>query len=106
MESNVRDALRRHLERGGPGLFPAITGLDGFSAYFSMYAFRKPFTAATFVDVAGWHFALDYKIALVLAQVAGYALSKLLGIKVISEMAPARRGVAILALIGLSWLAL
>ncbi|HEX4504720.1 MAG TPA: DUF5690 family protein [Alphaproteobacteria bacterium] len=102
----MSDTLRRHLERGGPVIFTTIAGLAGFFAYFSMYAFRKPFTAATFVDIAGWHFALDYKIALVLAQVAGYALSKLAGIKVISEMAPARRGAAILGLIGLSWLAL
>ncbi|MGZ3403931.1 MAG: DUF5690 family protein, partial [Phenylobacterium sp.] len=43
---------------------------------------------------------------LVLAQVAGYALSKLIGIKVVSELSPARRGAAILLLIGLSWLAL
>src|SRR6201995_1456159 len=106
MESNVRDALRRHWERGGPVLFTAIAGLAGFSAYFSMYAFRKPFTAATFENVAGWNFALDYKIALVLAQVAGYALSKMIGVKVISEIAPAKRGVAILGLIGLAWLAL
>ena len=42
-----------------------------------------PFSAATFSDVPGWSFALDYKIALVIAQVAGYALSKFIGIKVI-----------------------
>jgi hypothetical protein len=71
-----------------------------------MYAFRKPFSAATFEAVPGWHVLLDYKIALVTAQVAGYALSKIIGVKVISEISPARRGVAILALIGVSWLAL
>jgi len=71
-----------------------------------MYAFRKPFSAATFDAVPGWHFVLDYKIALVLAQVAGYAISKLIGVKVISELSPARRGAAILLLIGASWLAL
>ena len=53
-----------------------------------MYAFRKPFTAATFDAVPGWHFALDYKIALVIAQAAGYAASKLIGVKVISEIEP------------------
>src|ERR1700753_2637620 len=94
------------LERASPAVFITVAGLAGFCAYFSMYAFRKPFTAATFEAVPGWHFTLDYKIALVLAQVAGYALSKLIGIKVISELSPARRGVAILLLIGASWLAL
>ncbi|MGR4863782.1 DUF5690 family protein [Caulobacter sp. LARHSG274] len=97
---------RRWLERSNPLVFTTFAGLAGFCAYFSMYAFRKPFAAATFGAVDGWAFAVDYKIALVLAQVAGYAVSKLIGVKLISEIAPARRGMAILALIGLSWLAL
>ncbi|HEX3365510.1 DUF5690 family protein [Phenylobacterium sp.] len=98
--------LQDRLARANPIVFTAVAGLAGFCAYFSMYAFRKPFSAATFETVPGWHFTLDYKIALVLAQVAGYALSKLIGIKVISELSPAKRGVAILLLIGVSWLAL
>lgn len=83
-----------------------VAGVAGFCAYFAMYAFRKPFTAATFEQVAGWHFVLDYKIALILAQVAGYALSKFIGVKVISEIQPRQRAVAIIGLIGVSWLAL
>ena len=71
-----------------------------------MYAFRKPFTAATFEHVPGWHLAVDYKIALVVAQVAGYALSKFVGVKVISEIDPRHRAMAIIGLIALSWLAL
>jgi hypothetical protein len=71
-----------------------------------MYAFRKPFSAATFEAVPGWHFALDYKVVLVIAQVAGYALSKIIGVKVISEIDPRHRGTAFLSLIGVSWLAL
>ncbi len=98
--------LHRLLQRANPIVFTAFAGLAGFLAYSSMYAFRKPFSAATFSDVPGWHFALDYKIALVIAQAAGYAISKLIGVKVISEISPARRGVAILALIGAAWLAL
>jgi len=98
--------LRDRLERANQLWFTVFAGLAGFCAYFSMYAFRKPFSAASYQSVAGWHFVLDYKIALVLAQVAGYAISKMIGVKVVSEIAPARRGVAILGLIGLSWLAL
>ena len=98
--------LRRLLERSNPVLFTVVAGLAGFSAYFSMYAFRKPFSAATFALVPGWKFALDYKIALVIAQVIGYALSKLIGIKVISELDPAKRATAIVVLILLSWVAL
>ncbi len=98
--------LMRSLTKADPVVFILVAGLAGFCAYFSMYAFRKPFTAATFDTVRGWPFALDYKIALVIAQAVGYALSKLIGVKVISEIDPARRGVAILGLIGMAWLAL
>jgi hypothetical protein len=94
------------LERANPIVFTTVAGLAGFSAYFSMYAFRKPFSAATFAVVPGWTFALDYKIALVIAQVLGYALSKMIGIKVISELDPARRASAIVVLILLAWGAL
>jgi hypothetical protein len=86
--------------------FTAVAGLAGFYTYFAMYAFRKLFTAATYEHVSGWPFALGYKIALILAQVAGYALSKFIGVKVISEIHPSRRPPAIIGLIGLSWLAL
>ncbi len=98
--------LRRTLERSNPVVFTIVAGLAGFSAYFCMYAFRKPFSAATFALVPGWDFVLDYKIALVIAQVAGYALSKLIGIKVVSELPPARRASAIIVLILLSWVSL
>ncbi len=57
---------RRWLERANPLAFTLFAGLAGFCAYFSMYAFRKPFAAATFGTVDGWSFAVDYKIALVL----------------------------------------
>lgn len=81
-------------------------GLSAFCAYFSMYAFRKPFTAGVFADVDGWHGFIDFKIALVIAQVAGYAVSKMIGVKVVSEMPPARRAVSIVGLIAVAWLAL
>jgi hypothetical protein len=102
----VTSKLHQALEKANPVLFTAFAGLAGFAAYFSMYAFRKPFSAAIFTAVPGWHFALDYKIALVLAQVLGYAISKMIGVKVIAEIAPKRRAAAIIGLIFLSWLAL
>jgi MFS family permease len=49
-----------------------------------MYAFRKPFTVATFENVS--LFGVDYKILLILAQVVGYMLSKFIGIKVVSGL--------------------
>ena len=75
-----------------------------FTAYFCMYAVRKPFAAAAFADgeVAG----VQLKIALVLGQVLGYALSKFLGIKFVSEIQPRRRPLVLLLLIGIAELAL
>ena len=102
----VASRFRHRLERANPLLFTTFAGLAGFAAYFSMYAFRKPFSVAIFGPVPGWDFALDYKVALVLAQVAGYAVSKLIGVKMIAEIAPARRAGAILKLIFLAWAAL
>ncbi len=86
--------------------FTAFASLTGFATYFSMYAFRKPFAAASYATVDGWHFALDFKIALVIAQVLGYATAKFIGIKVIAEMRPTYRARAILGLIGAAWIAL
>jgi len=102
----VNGRLHQALERANPVLFSAFAGLAGFAAYFSMYAFRKPFSVAIYSSVPGWHFALDYKIALVLAQVLGYAASKMIGVKFIAEVTPNRRATAILVLIFMSWLAL
>ncbi|MDP9089679.1 MAG: DUF5690 family protein [Pseudomonadota bacterium] len=98
--------LRQALDKANPVLFTTFAGLAGFAAYFCMYAFRKPFTVAIFTAVPGWHFELDYKIALVLAQVLGYTVSKLIGVKLIAEITPNKRATAILQLIFLSWLAL
>ena len=75
-----------------------------FCTYACMYAFRKGITAVTF---EGMFFAgVGYKTWLVTAQVLGYACSKGLGIKFVSEMAPARRAMSLLALVGAALLAL
>jgi hypothetical protein len=74
-----------------------------FGAYFCMYAFRKPFTAASY-DAVYW--GIGFKTILITAQVFGYTASKFLGIKFISEMTPPRRAGALLFLIGISEIAL
>ncbi len=99
-------AITRWLRTAPPIAFTLYGGLSAFAAYFAMYAYRKPFSAATYAHISGWPFAIDFKIMLVIAQVAGYAFSKLIGVKIVSEMAPARRPVAILLLIGGAELAL
>ncbi len=102
----VARTLRQRLEHAHPAIFTIAAGSAGFAAYFAMYAFRKPFSVATYGHVPGWDFALDYKIALVLAQVLGYAISKMIGIKVISELPPERRPLAIIGLIAGAWVSL
>ncbi len=100
MPGSIRDWLARS---SGP-VFSTYAIAASFAAYFCMYAFRKPFAAASFEDDAFG--PLDLKIALVISQVVGYALSKFLSIKFVSEITPARRAVALLVLIGLAELAL
>ena len=81
-----------------------IAAAAAFCAYFCMYAFRKPFTAATFEGPAMW--GLGLKTVLVLSQLFGYTLSKFIGIKVVSEMRSEYRALAIIGLIGLAEVAL
>ncbi len=83
-----------------------LGAVAAFCVYLSMYAFRRPFSAAAYDDVIGWSHVLNFKVVLVVAQVAGYALSKLAGIKLISELDGRHRAGAILGLIALSWGAL
>lgn len=101
-----RRSLTHYLAQAHPAVFALYGGLAAFAAYCSMYAFRKPFTAATYADASVWDGVIDFKIALVIAQVAGYALSKFIGVKVISEMTASRRGLAIIGLVTASWAAL
>jgi hypothetical protein len=96
--------LTDRLSRLPSGLFGIYAGLMAFGVYFAMYAFRKPFAAAAFdhLSIAG----IDFKVALVIAQVVGYALSKLIGVKVIAELPASRRILGILAQIAVAEAAL
>lgn len=76
--------------------------LIAFCLYSSLFAFRKAFNVAAFegFSLAG----LDYKIVLVITQVAGYMASKFYGIKFIASMKRMGRGRLILILAGVAWL--
>ena len=91
-------------ERWPPVLLAVIAGLAAFCTYSCMYAFRKPFSAGSYEGMS-W-LGIDYKVWLVIAQVLGYAVSKLWGIRLVPELQTGRRACTILLLIGLSWLAL
>ena len=96
--------LSGFLEKAGPTTFSAYCIVAAFGTYFCMYAFRKPFTAATYDDTV-W-LGIGFKTILVSAQVAGYTLSKFIGIKVVSEMPAGRRAVTILLLLAIAEFAL
>jgi hypothetical protein len=93
-------AFSRWLARASPALFATYAVIVAFTTYFCMYAYRKPFAAAHY---EGESFGdLDLKSALIISQLAGYALSKLLGVKFNSEMPPHRRAWALVLLIAVA----
>jgi hypothetical protein len=75
-----------------------------FLVYFCMYGLRKPFAAASFKgqSVHG----LELKTALVIAQVVGYALSKFVSIRLLSELPRQRRGLVLFATLAAAEIAL
>lgn len=81
-----------------------LAAIAAASTYICMYAFRKPFSAATFegLAVAG----VDYKVWLVVAQALGYMASKFFGIRYIAELKRAGRFQSIVGLVGFAWLSL
>ena len=96
--------VQRWLSRRSGLVFAMYAVFASFATYASMYAFRKPFTAATFIgpDI----FGIDYKTAMIIAQVIGYMISKFIGIKIIAEMPPARRAQSIIGLVLIAELSL
>ena len=80
-----------------------LGGAAAFAAYFAMYAFRKPLAVAGWGDVALHPFGVDYKTALVIVQVVGYAAAKLVGIRVMAGLGRIGRARAIFALIFAAW---
>lgn len=79
--------VTRWLHTTNPFFFNLYCIIFAFSTYFCMYAFRKPFSVATFdgQSLVFLSFTLDYKILFIISQVIGYTLSKFLGIKFVSE---------------------
>lgn len=83
---------------------PVWAVVAAFGAYFCMYGFRKPFTAGAYTEIFLW--GAGYKTVLVMSQTMGYALSKWVGIKIISEIKAHQRAIGILVLIGFAELML
>ena len=76
-----------------------------FTTYFCMYAFRKPFSAASFegTEVFG---DMPIKTAFVISQIIGYCISKYLGTKYCAEVKRNQRLIYLLGAIGIAEFAL
>jgi hypothetical protein len=94
--------LSTWLERAPAPAFAAYAGTVAFATYFCMYAFRKPFAAASFAGLHLWGTGIELKTAFVVSQIIGYTISKFVGIKVCSEISAAGRAAALLVLIGVA----
>jgi hypothetical protein len=92
-------SITRWLADAPRPVFSAYAIVTSFCVYFCMYAFRKPFAAATFENQYFFGTDLELKTALVISQIIGYTISKYLGIKVCSEVRPERRARTLIALI-------
>ena len=83
--------------KGSRLLLTIYASLACFCTYSCMYAFRKPFSAATY------HVGdVDFKVILVISQSLGYMISKFSGIKIISEMKEKGRGIGIVILMSIA----
>ncbi len=85
--------------------FSLYAAAAAFCLYTCVYSFRKTFSVATFQGMEFWN--VSYKSWLVIFQVMGYALSKFIGIKIISELKASSRSTGILIMVSVaitSWL--
>jgi Family of unknown function (DUF5690) len=75
--------------RTSPWRFNASAVALAFGTYFCMYAFRKPFAAASYPGAP--LLGLKLKTAFVVSQIIGYTCSKYWAVKLVSEASRARR---------------
>lgn len=87
------------LESAPPGVLGAYAVASSFAVYFTMFAFRKPFAAASYEDAPQWGGSIELKSALVVGQIVGYGLAKLLGAKLVPETRRSARAPLLVALI-------
>ena len=85
-------------------LVAIYAALVAFLSYASVYAYRKPFTVATFEGLSFW--GIKYQVLLIISQGLGYMLSKFAGIRFISELKRMGRWKTSALLIGIAWFSL
>jgi Family of unknown function (DUF5690) len=81
-------------------LVPWVAGFAAFFTYLFFYPFRRAYTAATYTPLAYW--GIDFKILMITAQVLGFAVSKGIGIKIVSEMKALNRAFSMALMLGIA----
>jgi uncharacterized metal-binding protein len=103
-----RGKITHWLERSPTAVTGGYAVSTAFLVYFCVYAFRKPFAAATYSDLqfGGPKIQIQLKTALVVSWLLGYTVSKYLGTKVVTESHRAVRMWMLVGLVAASELAL
>jgi hypothetical protein len=94
---NLKQTLIRN-----PNILVLFASLTAFMSYLCFYPFRRAYTAATYEELV--FLGINFKILMITAQVLGFAVSKGIGIKVVSEMLPAHRSRNMFLMIAVSWI--
>lgn len=92
--------LKTYLQKSPSWVITLFAALAAFCTYLCFYPFRRAYTAATFEGL--YFFGIHFKILIITAQVLGFAVSKGIGVKVVSEMKSQNRAKALLIFTGLS----
>jgi hypothetical protein len=87
--------------RTRPVFTTLYAGVVAFMTYLCFYPFRRAYTAATYDNIVFWN--VDFKILMITAQVIGFAVSKGIGIKFVSELGPAQRSKSLWLIALISW---
>jgi hypothetical protein len=96
--------FQKKLSQSNTTVVAIYAAVIAFCTYSCMYAFRKPFSVATFDGET--YLGINIKILFVIAQLVGYTLSKFVGIKVVSEIKHHQRAYGIIGLITFSMIGL
>lgn len=99
--TDIAATIPKTKTRGQRIVVAVCAALVAFMAYSSVYAYRKPFTIATFDGIKFW--GVSYQTLLIISQVIGYMLSKFYGIKFIAELRTIGRFKTSLVLVGSAW---
>ena len=99
MEQQKQSSISSWLSRAPSWQFSIYAMGFAFLTYFCMYAFRKPFGAATYEGLELLGTGIKLKTAFVIGQLIGYTLSKYYGCKFCSEIGRNRQAQALVLMI-------